>query len=167
MWLVSALLEIGPVHPADQAARPSGSPTNEPVKHATESPGAELVAEFLDTLGGRSDSTRAVYGRTLYRLAAWLAKSNSCECPLCCFTLGPLPGPVGGVTGHGGVSGRFRPEPPVFPLTQAPHTGALPATPHAAGLGPHPPHRRVPVAARGVSGTRSIPLLSAHFSPNS
>jgi hypothetical protein len=49
---------------------------NEPVKHATEFLGAELVAEFLDTLGGRSASTRAVYGRTLYRLAAWIA-----ECP--------------------------------------------------------------------------------------
>ena len=46
---------------------------NERPKLATEFSGAELVAEFLETLETRSPATRDVYGRTLYRLTNWIA----------------------------------------------------------------------------------------------
>lgn len=48
-------------------------PKNERPKLATEFSGAELVAEFLETLDARSPATREVYGRTLYQLTRWIA----------------------------------------------------------------------------------------------
>lgn len=48
-------------------------PENERPKLATEFSGADLVTEFLATLGTRSPATREIYGRTLYRLTGWIA----------------------------------------------------------------------------------------------
>ena len=47
---------------------------DEPRKLATEFLGGELIAEFLQTLEGRSAATHDVYARTLRQFAVWLAQ---------------------------------------------------------------------------------------------
>lgn len=59
--------------PADEADRDPTVRQNEPPELAREVPGAELVAEYLDTLSTRNASTLAVYARTLHGLTGWIA----------------------------------------------------------------------------------------------
>jgi hypothetical protein len=90
---VSTTLETDPVQPADRAARLVNVAMNGHARHATEFPGAELVAELRGTPESRSAPTRTVCGRALYRApfgtvvhpcssAAWPALlPNSCAAP--------------------------------------------------------------------------------------